>query len=441
VDVYGQLGLSREQQHTARESLEIAHSRFAGNSAPMSEALCQMAIAFDSEAAARESVAMRRKLLAAEPVELSSSSGARTVNGPNLHLSGPVTPGDLYNSLAALADILYKEKQFSEAEIAHREALSLARKWRGDEHRDVATQLNQLGLTLREEGHLPESEASLRAALAMYRKLYGGDSHPDIGVTLNDLALVLKSRGRLSDAEALFRESLELTKKMFGPEHTNVGLCLYNLAGLAELQNRLADAESLGRSALTIARSPGKDEWFLALILNGLGGTLRAEGKLEEARQLLSEALVLRRKVFGSDHLGVADSLANLAYTLELLGRAAEAEPLCRECLAIRERKFPEHWQVFQARSLLGASLTAQRKYAEAEPLLISGCEGIQQRLSKIVTGEGKVRLREALQRLVQFYEATGRPNQTIEWKKKLAQLDQPETVTGPVETTGSLGQ
>lgn len=35
-----------------------------------------------------------------------------------------------------------------------------------------------------------------------------------------------------------------------------------------------------------------------------------------------------------------------------------------------------------------------------------------------------KPRLKESLQRLVQLYEATGRPDQAAEWKKKLAEFD-----------------
>jgi lipopolysaccharide biosynthesis regulator YciM len=37
---------------------------------------------------------------------------------------------------------------------------------------------------------------------------------------------------------------------------------------------------------------------------------------------------------------------------------------------------------------------------------------------------EGKVRLNETLQRLAQLYEATKRPDQAVEWRKKLAELE-----------------
>ena len=103
-------------------------------------------------------------------------------------------------------------------------------------------------------------------------------------------------------------------------------------------------------------------------------------------------------------------------------GKFAEAEPLARECLAIREKQIPDDWLTFNARSLLGGSLLGQKKYAEAEPLLLAGYEGMKQREDRI-PAVGKPRLKETLQRLVQLYDATGRPDQAAEWKQKLAAL------------------
>jgi tetratricopeptide (TPR) repeat protein len=112
-------------------------------------------------------------------------------------------------------------------------------------------------------------------------------------------------------------------------------------------------------------------------------------------------------------------------HTLALLepGKFAAAEPLARECLALREKMIPDDWRTFNARSMLGGSLLGQKKYAEAEPLLLSGYEGLKQRADKIPAA-GNMRPREALQRLVQLYEETGRPELAAQWKKSLAQSD-----------------
>ena len=74
-------------------------------------------------------------------------------------------------------------------------------------------------------------------------------------------------------------------------------------------------------------------------------------------------------------------------------------------------------------RSLLGGALLGQKKYAEAEPLLVSGYEGMHDRVAKI-PAYGKPRLQDALQRLVQLYEATNQPEKAAAWKAKLAEFD-----------------
>ena len=236
------------------------------------------------------------------------------------------------------------------------------------------------------------------------------------------------------------REGLEMTKKMYGPDHLGVAISLYNIASLAQLQGRLREAESLGREALTMSRKLGSDGLFLAPALNGLGDTLRDEGKLEEARQMISEGLELRRKLLGSEDPKVADSLANLANVLERQGRLADAEPLARECLAIREGKIPDDWRAFDARSLLGENLAAQQKYNEAEPLLISGYEGMKLREDKI-PADRKIRLREVLEHLVLLYKANGRSDQALEWQQRLDEFDKSQASKESTEATNQHKQ
>ena len=80
---------------------------------------------------------------------------------------------------------------------------------------------------------------------------------------------------------------------------------------------------------------------------------------------------------------------------------------------------------------MLGGSLLGQKKFAEAEPLLLSGYEGMKQREARIPSA-GKIRFQETFQRLVQLYEATGRPDQAAEWKQKLAEFERAETKKPP---------
>ncbi len=50
------------------------------------------------------------------------------------------------------------------------------------------------------------------------------------------------------------------------------------------------------------------------------------------------------------------------------------------ECLDRRVKNQPGDWWVFLTKSQLGAALAGQKKYLEAEPLLIDGYEGLKDR-------------------------------------------------------------
>jgi hypothetical protein len=100
-------------------------------------------------------------------------------------------------------------------------------------------------------------------------------------------------------------------------------------------------------------------------------------------------------------------------------GQFAEAEKILRACLALRQKLQPDIWTTFDIQALLGGSLLGQKKYAEAEPLLVQGYEGLKAREATIPAASKKF-LTEAVERLVQLYEATGQPEKAKEWRAKL---------------------
>ena len=69
---------------------------------------------------------------------------------------------------------------------------------------------------------------------------------------------------------------------------------------------------------------------------------------------------------------------------------------------------------------MLGGALLGQKRYAEAEPLLVSGYDGMK-RLEATIPPQGRDRLTEALQRLVRLYEATNKPAEAARWRATLA--------------------
>jgi hypothetical protein len=95
---------------------------------------------------------------------------------------------------------------------------------------------------------------------------------------------------------------------------------------------------------------------------------------LQRAR---AQALAGQRRALGSQDRDTMTSAADLALADLSQEKFAQSEPLAREALEFNRKNQPEDWQRFRAESLLGASLAGQKKYAEAEPLLLSGYQGM----------------------------------------------------------------
>ena len=449
-----------EAETTHREALALRkklfgnrHPKVAASLNNLANTLREQGRLAEAEAMFREALVLRRELLGSNHEET-----AETVDN--------------------LGVILSLQDKFQEAETMQREALVLDKRLFGNYHPEVAVALNNLADTLTAEGKLDEAEARVREALAMRRKLLGGE-HPDVAFSLFNLANVLLRQDKLSDAEAAHREALAMRRKLLGNDHLEVAASLNNVAAVLIAEDKLAEAETAQREALAIQRKAlGGEHQDIAGSLANLAYVLQRRGQLARAETMQREALAMRRKLLGNEHSDVAASLAGLADVLydqrklaeaealqreELamrrrwLARASppppalvnnlvdtfarltrtvlaaekfgEAELLAREWLALGEKELPDDWQTFNARAMLGASLLGQRKFTEAEPLLVAAYEGINQRREKIPP-EYKFRLRESLECLARLYAATGRPDQAAEWKKKLANYDKAEPDT-----------
>ena len=70
-------------------------------------------------------------------------------------------------------------------------------------------------------------------------------------------------------------------------------------------------------------------------------------------------------------------------------------------------------------RSLLGAALAGLDRSAEAEPLLLSGYQGLLQRRDKIPLANQPA-LEQAAGRVLRLYQDWGKPQLADEWRERL---------------------
>jgi tetratricopeptide (TPR) repeat protein len=196
---------------------------------------------------------------------------------------------------------------------------------------------------------------------------------------MGNLAMAYQHAGKLDLAVPLFEETLKLKRAKLGPDHPHT---LTNMDKLA-----------------------------LAY---------QAAGKPGLALPLFEETLKLKKAKLGPDHPDAAWTMSSLGLLLVEKRLFTEAEPVIRECLAIREKLRPEEWTTFNARRMLGSALLGQRRYADAEPLLLKGYEGMKER-EKSIPAPGRIRILEALDGLIELYTATNKPEEVKKWQAERA--------------------
>ncbi|MFO0887852.1 MAG: serine/threonine-protein kinase [Isosphaeraceae bacterium] len=280
----------------------------------------------------------------------------------------------------------------------------------------IATKCN-LATAYSHAGRLTDAEPLVRAAVDGARLTYGPD-HPQILPYMNEQARVNWLMRRFSESVSLYEESLRLARKHKGDDDLVTLVTAYNLAANYRDAGRLADAERL--IAAWLPRGIAKLGLRNPYSQYGVETTLSIHERLKQhakAEPLLREMARLTKAVAGADSPKYAQQLASLGRNLLEQKKSSDAEPILRECLEILEKTRSDDFTTFNTRSLLGASLLGQARYAEAEPELLAGFEGM------VHHEEGKARLLELLEakrRIVRLYDAWGRREKADSWRRKL---------------------
>jgi tetratricopeptide (TPR) repeat protein len=241
---------------------------------------------------------------------------------------------------------------------------------------------------------------------------------------MNNLAKVHTMQGKYVQAEAQHAQTLAISRRVLGPEHPDTLNCLYGLAAVYAMQSKPDEAEPLYLQVLEARRRAlGPEHPDTLAVLSGLATFYQRQGRYPVAETYARQALAGLRQALGPDHLDTMDGTASLALACQAQGRFAESENLARQAVAMDRQKRPDDWRRFHTESLLGASLAAQKKFAEAEPLLLGGCQGILARRDRMALPDRDF-LDRVLDQVIEFYNAWGKPEQAAVWRAKKQSVD-----------------
>jgi eukaryotic-like serine/threonine-protein kinase len=394
------------------------------------------------------------KLAKAKPLYIEALEGLRIVAGAE--------DADTVRATYGLAGVLAHEGNSSENELFLVRALELCRRVPGEKQYNTTVMLHHLGVLYLLAGKFAQSEALLTEALEITRNVRG-DDNDGAYVLMDELACAHAAQGAHRQAEELSAKSLEGARRLRGAEHPETFVSMTLRAKLLAMIGKSADAQALSTEALEgLRRTLGDGHAFTFATRANLALCYHQQGRSEEAARCLASVLQDELRLLGDANSMVIATMNSLAEVLLDQGQPQKAEPvlvqaqkagtglrdargpviadtvtalsrvrliqlrhaealaLAHQALGIRLDRHPDHWMRYDALSLVGAALAGQKKYAEAEPLLLEGYQGLKDREERISSLRRKQRPAEAGARIVALYDAWGKKDEAEQWRKRL---------------------
>jgi tetratricopeptide (TPR) repeat protein len=173
---------------------------------------------------------------------------------------------------------------------------------------------------------------------------------------------------RWDDAIAGAKELLALRTRVQGATHSDTVAAEWRYKTLV----RMLPLPKTDRAAFLSATD-----------LNARAFSLLEGGKFAESQPLFEQALEIRRRLLGDDHIDTALSYHNLAYSLHGRGKYKAAQPLFEKTIEIICRLLGEnHPDAAMSHANLGANLFEQGKYAAAQAHLEKAVEIHRRRIT-----------------------------------------------------------
>ena len=267
-----------------------------------------------------------------------------------------------------------------------------------------------------------------------------GDEHPETLRLMNNVASAYQKTGRLDQALVLTKRTFELRKKTLGHGNRVTLITMHNLATLYEAMENHEEAAGLYAEVWELKKQEiGHEHPSTLNSMNGLALVNIKLGQVDKTETLLTQLFDIRKKRQGINNPQTLSVLKTL--TLTFLGYDDFESAIDQATLGVQftvdramlemllndsRQQFPNSWLFFSIQAHLGELHLKDGNYAVAEPLLIAGFEGMNERLSTI-PNKYKNRIVTTLKKLVAMYESwhqskpdSGHDAKAEAWKLRL---------------------
>ncbi len=270
----------------------------------------------------------------------------------------------------------------------------------------LLTSFCDFAILRRAQGDSKEAEILLRESLSLTSQLADA-SHSLLNNSRIVLALTLADQGKFDDALEIIREESESIRHRDDSLPIERGVNLIFLGRFQMEQGNLSEAEKNLRDGEMIYRkifSQSKLELGDDLRLEAQ--TLYLENKYPDAENKIIETLQIYRAGTSTGYINYPTALMVQGLIYSRTNRIEEAEKLLREAIRIRGEHMPEtHFTRAMEDGALGEFLTSQKRFAEAEPILLKSFESLN-----ASQAPGSPSIQTATRRLRELYATWGKP-------------------------------
>ena len=435
-------GKFSQAQQLADEAVQAARRVYGPNDVVTASAMNNLAKVYLGEG----------KWAEAEGLEDHALQIRRRVLGPE----APDTLG-VMNNLGALYIQLGK---YAQAETMYKQLIEVERRVLGPEHPRTLESIFNLGCVYLSRGQAEEAEPLYLNLVETERRALGPE-HSDTLRSMGNLAANYDSEGKFSQAETLYRQVIEIQKRTLGPQSVDTLRSMCNLTIVLNEEGKYAQAETFGRQTLEgQEHAMGLANPATLITLGGLADaytyqkkfpqaealydrvdqkTLQAmsavnrqgillgkaemylrQGSYGKAEPLAKESVAAFRKIGDSKDTASIGAVSILALAYMGEGKFTEAETLAREALNFSRKERPDGWAMAREETIVGESLAGQKKYAEAESLLLAGYKGMVVNKQQVGAPEND-HIALAAQWITQLYKDWHKPEKLAAWKRDLA--------------------
>src|SRR5262245_43787599 len=200
-----------------------------------------------------------------------------------------ITGAPVVHALEILQHVLISSNRNEDAERVTKQALELARQ-SGEEFPEQANLLHRYASLKIKQGHFAQAEQLASQSVDMHRRVHG-DEHPETGWALRILADAQRQQQKLPEAEASVREALAIFRRQFPEDHANIRDTNYLLRTVLNARNDKSALDVLTKEEADVEFRSDLAGYHTRLAASLLAGKSQSDATTDVARQLIRRAI------------------------------------------------------------------------------------------------------------------------------------------------------